>query len=121
VRTDTLVARVPVGRYPYALCYDSLNKRVYCACRNDSSIVVIDCFRDSVIAKIHVGAEPVALAWNPIESRTYVANYSGASISIIRDSLYVGVRETMNDERQTQPPVHRSSFIIQENRPRSAK
>jgi len=99
VRTDTLVARVPVGRYPYALCYDSLNKRVYCACRNDSSIVVIDCFRDSVIAKIHVGAEPVALAWNPIESRTYVANYSGASISIIRDSLFVGVQETMYDER----------------------
>jgi len=101
VRTDTLVARVPVGSYPRALCYDSLNDRVYCACRNDSSVVVIDCHRDSVIAKIHVGAEPLALAWNPIEFKTYVANYSGASISIIRDSLYVGVEEMMNDERGT--------------------
>ena len=99
--TETLVARVPVGRWPYALCYDSLNNRVYCACRFDSSVAVIDCHLDSVIATIHVGAEPVAMAWNPIEFRTYVANYSGASISIIRDSLYVGVKEAMNDERRT--------------------
>jgi YVTN family beta-propeller protein len=88
---DTVIALLPVGAAPCALSYDSLNNYVYCVCRGDNEVAVIDCSRDSVIMTIGVGSEPVAVAWNPIELRTYTANCSGSSVSVIRDSLHVGL------------------------------
>jgi len=88
---DTLVARVPVGRYPRALSYDSVNDYLYTACQGDSVVVVVDCHRDSVIATIHVGANLVALAWNPIALKTYAACCSPPGVWIIRDSLHAGI------------------------------
>jgi YVTN family beta-propeller protein len=88
---ETVIAFLPVGGAPCALAYDSLNNYVYCVCRGDSEVAVIDCSRDSVIMTIEVGSEPVAVVWNPVELRTYTANYAGSSVSVIRDSLHVGL------------------------------
>ena len=90
---DTVVASLPVGDGPQALFYDSLNNCVFCACTYDSSAAIIDCEKDSVITTIAVGEQPIAMAWNPVDMRTYVANREGHSISVIRDSLRVGVEE----------------------------
>jgi YVTN family beta-propeller protein len=90
---DTVVARVAVGNGSCDLSYDSLNNYVYCACRRSNEVYVIDAHRDSVVTTIGVGSEPVALAWSPTGLRTYVANYSGASVSVICDSLHVGIEE----------------------------
>ena len=49
---------------------------------------------DSVLCSIPVGAEPVALAWNPTYSRVYVSNSSSSSITVIRDTITVGVEES---------------------------
>ncbi len=90
---DTVMSLLQVGDRPWALSYDSLNNCVYCACRYDNNVAVIDCERDSVIAAVAVDSEPVALAWNSIDMRTYVANREGYSVSVIRDSLRVGLEE----------------------------
>jgi DNA-binding beta-propeller fold protein YncE len=52
---------------------------------------VIDCEQNSVVTVVEVDSEPVGMAWNPIDRRMYVANREGHSVSIIRDSLRVGV------------------------------
>jgi YVTN family beta-propeller protein len=90
---DTVITRLQVGDSPCALTYDSLNNYVYCACRGSNEVAVIDGRRDSVVTTVDVGAEPTALVWNPVGLRTYVANYSGSSVSVIRDSIHVGVAE----------------------------
>jgi YVTN family beta-propeller protein len=91
--SNTVVARVAVGAEPVALSYDSPNDYVYCACRGSSEVYVINAHRNRVVINIAVGPEPCALAWNPIELRTYVLNHGNSSVSVLRDSLHVGVAE----------------------------
>jgi YVTN family beta-propeller protein len=90
---DTVITYVAVGNEPVALSYDLLNDYVYCTCRASNDVYVIDAHRDSVVATIDVGAEPFALAWDPIEYRTYVLNYANSSVSVLRDSLHVGLAD----------------------------
>jgi YVTN family beta-propeller protein len=90
---DTVVASVSIGGEGVALSYDPLNDYVYCACRGWNDVYVIDALRDSVAASIGVGASPFALAWDPARMRTYVLNYASSDLSVIRDSLHVGVAE----------------------------
>ena len=42
---------------------------------------------------IAVGGGPGAFAWNPIENRTYVANYWSNTVSVIRDTIIIGIEE----------------------------
>jgi len=105
---DSIVATVPVGVEPWALSYDALNNYVYCACRASNEVYVIDAHRDTVVTAIEVGAEPRALAWNPTELRTYVLNYGSSSVSVIRDSLHVGIAEDgVSAKRLVTPTVVR--------------
>jgi YVTN family beta-propeller protein len=91
--SNTVIARVPVGGEPVALSYDSPNEYVYCACREDNAVYVIDAHRNTVVNHIDVGEGPCALAWNPIELRTFVLNPGSWSVSVLRDSLHVGIDE----------------------------
>ncbi|MFO7651474.1 MAG: hypothetical protein R6X13_09085, partial [bacterium] len=92
--TDTFVGRValPPGAWPKALAYDSVNNRVYSIGNNARNVSVVDCARDSVVAVIAVGTAE-ALALDPANLRTFVANRYEATLSVIRDSLRVGVAE----------------------------
>jgi YVTN family beta-propeller protein len=94
---DSVVASLPTGLLPAALCYNSLNNKLYCANSGDvgmfdSTVTVIDGASDSVVKTIVVGVQPSALAWNPVQNRVYVANYASSSISVLRDSMS-GVEE----------------------------
>jgi len=107
---DTVITYLTVGDEPIALSYDLLNDYVYCACRASNNVYVIDAHRDSVVGVVEVGAEPFAMAWNPIELRTYVLNYGSSSVSVLRDSLHVGVAEGgvgVLAERRVTPTVVR--------------
>jgi YVTN family beta-propeller protein len=107
---DTIVATLPVGDNPVALSYDLLNDYVYCVCRASNAVYVIDAHRDSLVGQVAVGAEPFALAWNPIELRTYVLNYGSSSVSVLHDSLHVGLAEEgvgVLAERRVTPTVVR--------------
>jgi YVTN family beta-propeller protein len=89
---DTVVATVPVGKYPCALYYNSLNNKIYAANHDDSSVSVIDGSTNNVTRTIALAREPVAIAWNPAQNRIYVANRLGNSISVLRDSM-TGIEE----------------------------
>jgi YVTN family beta-propeller protein len=96
--TLTPVATIPVGLSPEALAYDSAGDRTYCACPNADSVTVIGCRRDTVVARIRVGENPVAMAYASTQRRMFVANQYGSSLSVIRDTVRVGVEEGLKDE-----------------------
>jgi YVTN family beta-propeller protein len=98
--TDSVLATVPTGDEPRALCYDPQNNKVYCANNSGASVTVIDGVHDSVVTTISVGAGPIAFAWNPVQNRVYVANSEGSSISVLRDSGG-GVEEAPNAKVRT--------------------
>jgi YVTN family beta-propeller protein len=91
--SNTVIARVPVGGEPVALSYDAPNEYVYCACREDNEVYVIDAHWNTVVTEIEVGEGPRALTWNPIELRMFVLNPGSSSVSVLRDSLHVGIEE----------------------------
>jgi YVTN family beta-propeller protein len=89
---------MPVGIVPTVLQYDSVNNRIYCGSSVSGYVAVLDCATRNVVTIIHTGS-PVALAWDPVRLRTFVANRDEATVSVIRDSLRVGVTEAPGVER----------------------
>jgi DNA-binding beta-propeller fold protein YncE len=49
--------------------------------------------QDTVLRSIRTGEGPNALAWNPTHSWVYVSNSDSSSITVVRDTLPVGVGE----------------------------
>jgi YVTN family beta-propeller protein len=81
---DSVIAIAAVGTRPQALCYDSIDNRVFVALYKDTgSVSVVDGNTNGVIARINVGSFPCALVWNPAGNKVYVANQLGASVTVI--------------------------------------
>jgi len=74
-----------VGDMPFALVYNPINNKVYCANRISDNVTVIDGATNAVITTIAVGNGPWAFAWNYAQNRIYVTNQYSSSISVIRD------------------------------------
>jgi YVTN family beta-propeller protein len=94
--TDSLLRYVPIGYWmPPALDNGRTgdDNRVYCASGQSNAVMVISGTANETIRTIQVGEDPIALAWNPAHSWMYVANYFGSSISVLRDTLVVGLEE----------------------------
>jgi YVTN family beta-propeller protein len=92
---DSWTANANVVDGLHALCYDSLSNKLYAANGSNVGYVsVIDGATNAVLDTIGVGPHPYALTHNPVQNRVYVANFLGHSISVIRDSMPVGVEET---------------------------
>jgi len=70
---DSVVATLPVGAQPRALCWDSTDNRVYVACYLDSSVMAIDS-ANRVTDTVFVQKFPVALVWNRAGNKLYVAS-----------------------------------------------
>jgi YVTN family beta-propeller protein len=93
---DSLAASIWVG---YGLSSPLDNgrtgdaNRVYCAAGENDVVAVISGTTNAIIRSIDVGDYPAALAWNPAHSWMYVANHGGSSISVLRDTLVVGIEE----------------------------
>jgi YVTN family beta-propeller protein len=100
--SDTVIKTIPVGYVPRAIAYNSNNNKVYCANAGqagyhfDSTVTVIDGVSDTVIKTITDGSGPRAFAWNPIDNRIYVANYWSNTVSVIKDTILIGIEETTN-------------------------
>jgi YVTN family beta-propeller protein len=73
-----------------ALCYDSLDNKVYCA-DDAESLHVIDCTTDSVVAAVKTGPSPRQMAYVPRHNRIYCANESG-SLTVVDCRSDVTVR-----------------------------
>lgn len=74
---DTVVATVRVGSLPRALCWDSLDNRLYVANYGDSSVTVIDTL-NHVSGTVRVPQLPLAMAWSRTSNKLYVACESNA-------------------------------------------
>jgi YVTN family beta-propeller protein len=83
---DTVVAVVTTGTRPRALCWDSLDDRVFVANYSDSSVSVIDGLADSVIATIRVGRYPSAILGRPGGSTVYVSSEADDHVKVIQGS-----------------------------------
>jgi DNA-binding beta-propeller fold protein YncE len=65
-----------------ALCYDSLDNKVYCTGGNEE-LYVLDCVSDSIIATVPTGFTPREMVYVPRHDRIYCANYDGGSLTVI--------------------------------------
>ncbi len=79
--------------------------RLYCAADDSKVAVVVGYKTDSILKLIPVGNEPSALAWNPTHSWVYVSNSGSSSISVIRDTVGVGVEESQPRASNYEPQV----------------
>jgi DNA-binding beta-propeller fold protein YncE len=67
--------------------------RLYSAAFPAERVDVVDGTTDNILRRIQVGEDPSALAWNPAHSWVYVSNSAGSSITVLRDTLAVGIEE----------------------------
>jgi len=82
--------------------------RLYCASPNAGEVAVVAGYKtDSILRRITVEDDPAALAWNPTYSRVYVSNHGSSSISVIRDTIGVGV-----EEGQPLAPSHKPQATV---------
>ena len=72
--TDSVITTITVESGPYALDYNFLNNKVYCANSNSSTVTVIQGAIDSVITTIPVGYYPRSLVYNSSNNKVYCAN-----------------------------------------------
>jgi len=92
-KTNTVVATIPVGPFPYGVAYDSSNKQVYVANTNSDvlststfkpslgSVSAIDTY--NVIRNIPVGNNTVGVAYDSADNRVYVSNSGSQTVYII--------------------------------------
>jgi YVTN family beta-propeller protein len=102
--TDSVVKQIPTSASAGPLSCDTVNRWVYCADPNARTVSVIDAARDSIVAVLPAG-DVVALAWNPVDLRTYAANHDDGTITVIRDSLHVGVAESYKLQATSRKPA----------------
>ena len=70
-----LETTIVVGDIPYALVYNPIDNKVYCANWDSDNVTVIDGASNSVITTITVGDGPCALVYNTTNNKVYCANY----------------------------------------------
>jgi len=90
---NQVLRRIPIGDGPISLCYNAMNDKVYCANLYSNDVPVIDCASDLIVESLPAPGGPCALAWNPVQNRVYVANGSASCVSVLRDSLVVGLED----------------------------
>jgi len=93
--TDTFYRSLDVGNVTALLDNGKQGpaNRLYCTNTNAGEVAVVAGYKtDSILCRIPVGDRPGAFAWNPMHSWVYVS--SSGRITVIRDTLGVGVEES---------------------------
>jgi len=90
--TNSVIKQIPASASSGPLCCDTANRWVYVADAVAHTVSVIDAHRDTIVAVLPAG-EVTALAWNATDLRTYAANLTAGTITVIRDSLHVGIAD----------------------------
>jgi YVTN family beta-propeller protein len=81
--TNEILATVPVGRVPWALCYDSVDDKLYCANFRAGTVTVIDGASDSVLATVFMQGAPRDMCFSPVGSKIYCASYLPGFLSVV--------------------------------------
>ncbi|UCG43073.1 MAG: hypothetical protein JSU73_00200 [candidate division WOR-3 bacterium] len=80
-----VVAVVPVGVWPAALCHDSLTRRVMVANSRSHNVTVIDADADTVIGSVQLGDSPRQLCHHPGQSKVYCASLHSGLVTVVDD------------------------------------
>lgn len=80
--SGAVLARVPVGAYPYQALVDSSGKHVYVSNWGDGTVSVIDTATRTVVATVATEKHPCAMAFGP-RGALYVADANSDAVSVI--------------------------------------
>jgi YVTN family beta-propeller protein len=80
-----LETTLAVGDYPEALCYNSVNNKVYCACNGPTNdvVYVIDGETNVISAQIEVGVDVYQSCYNPTTNKVYCSDWFGNLVAIL--------------------------------------
>lgn len=81
--TNTVVAKVPVGRHPAHVVVASDGRFAYITNGGDNTVSVVDTAAQRGVEVIAVGASPHGLRISPDGKQVWVANLKGGTVSVI--------------------------------------
>lgn len=81
--TDTVVAKVPVGKHPAHVVVAPDGRYAYVANGGENTVSVVDISAQRVVGTIPVGASPHGMRIRPDGKQTWVANLKGGTVSVI--------------------------------------
>lgn len=81
--TDTVVAKVPVGKHPAHVVLTPDGRFAYVTNGGENTVSVVDTGARGVVATIPVGAYPHGIRISPDGKEAYVANLKGGTVSVI--------------------------------------
>jgi len=93
---DTVVAAMSPGSWPYAICCDSLNNKIYCVNEGASTISVIDPDADTILRTLSVPRNPYSLCHNPREGKLYCGSSNTQSLLSIFDTAHDSLLARLN-------------------------
>ncbi|MBM3330834.1 hypothetical protein FJY68_03150 [candidate division WOR-3 bacterium] len=103
--TDQRVKRIAVPSAISALCYDSIDNKVYAINYWDSIVSVIDAASDSVVAEVQLPCDPnFGLCWNGARNKVYLELNVDSAVAVVdcsSDSV-TGIIQT----------VYRASMLV---------
>ncbi|MBN2538199.1 YncE family protein [candidate division WOR-3 bacterium] len=74
---------LPDSSYPYGLCYNPVNDKVYCANMDGNTVTIIDGATNSIIRTLPAGLGPVDCRHNPVNNLVYCECYGSAELVAI--------------------------------------
>jgi YVTN family beta-propeller protein len=83
--SNTEIAKIPVGSFPWGLAYDSATGEIFVANLNSNNVSVISDSTNTVVANVAVGSNPNAVAYDG-HGEVYVTNYGSGDVSVISDA-----------------------------------
>ena len=81
--TDTVVAKVPVGKHPAHVVVTPDDRHAYVANGGENTVSVVDISARRVVETIAVGASPHGMRISPDGKQVWVANLKGGTVSVI--------------------------------------
>jgi YVTN family beta-propeller protein len=83
--TNRRVAGIAVADYPVAVCFNTVDRKVYVACESEEggALEVLDGVGDSLLTEVDVEGTPTLLAFNPSDDILYAADPSSYWIQAI--------------------------------------
>ncbi|MFH1320590.1 MAG: LamG-like jellyroll fold domain-containing protein, partial [Bacteroidota bacterium] len=88
---NTLVSSIPVGNYPYGIDITPDGSHAYVTCKDDNSVMVIDCGTNTVVDTISQNlSAPRGIKITPDGKYAYVAN-EGGGVTVIEISTNTSI------------------------------
>ena len=83
--TNRVVSHVPVDDYPGAVCFNTVDRKVYVACVDcgPGALEILDGVGDTLLGAVDVGVAPALLAYNPTEDVLYAGNADRYDIAVV--------------------------------------